>query len=692
MGRKLNTLTTDYDTIRTQLINILQDFNLIKDLHKSSTGVIIIEQLAYVVELLNFYINEARNEMSVPDAQKRSSLIELAKSFGYDLFYGAPSRGDIYITYSHADYAGGVGNYINIPQYTYIQSRGGVNYMTIEDYNFGETTGAGYLRVRQGILKTAVLGNSDGKPFQKFRIPSRYVTIPTEYDKPLVNVLFEVHVLSPGATDPVTWNFRDSLITSIDTDEHFTVEMDEDNYVYVVFGDDLFGKIPEVGGEIEINYEEHVGSYGNIDGGDISAGNFNVNELAVYNTNQLVEAVSMSAANFTNGRDPDDNATLREHIPTFTRLQGRAVVPQDFEDAWSLHKGVIRSQVIGFNDIYTKVSRYYTISGTATNVSAFTAAGSFRDLSGWYDQPWQYIQPSGSLDDDTVTGMASAFYGDWISGFGIAQTDIWAYNAAGVDLVYQPDFQLYVCAAVGSDAPTASTIASGWFDKIIWSDDVIGASSVGHSGGAIQADTFTTPLQEWLDQVAQPMINLNFQQKIPRWVWVNLVLNVEKDPKYTGANSTITGNIAQLMWDMWGFKSICPLDNQFCVQFGRKTYLNRIENSILNNIDGIVSVNIGGDPAYLLPATALPGAAGEITGSVAGGLGFDLYVVDASGTMFQAIAQEYLGNWPATAASATVSAACYTSAYGVFWNPEERSLKFKENQIPIFNISAINFT
>jgi len=692
MGRKLDTLTTDYDSLRTALINILQDFNLIKDLYKSSTGVIIIEQLSYVVELLNFYINEVKNEMSVGDAQKRATLIDLARSFGYDLFYGAPARGNVYITYSLADYSGGPGNNINIPSFTYIQSKGGVNYMTIEEYNFTETSGSGYLRVRQGLLRQAILGTSDGTPFQKFKIPSRFVTIPTEYDEPLINVVFEASITNPATNKAVPWEYVDSLISSTDESEHFTIELDEDNFVLIKFGDDIFGKIPEPGSEIVINYEEHVGSYGNIDGNDIKDGSFNTNSQALYNTTQLVEVVSMSAENYVNGRDPDDNLTLRENIPSFTRIQARSVVPEDFENAWELHKGVIRSQVLGFNDFYSIVSRNYTLTGTANDVSNFIAASSFHDLSAKYDRPWQYIVGSGALSGTDTSAMASAFYDNAISGFGITQTDVWAYNAMGPSLVYQPDYHLYVCGAVGSGAPTAASFTSGWFSKVVWSDDVAGASSVGHSGGAISQNLIVTPLKNWIDDIAQPMININFQQKAPTWVWTNLSISLEKDPKSNLADSAIIDSVKTLMWEDWGFKATCDFDNSKRVDFGKKIYLNRIENDILNNVDGIISTTLAGEPNYLLPATAEPGAGGEPTGIVTGGAGLWMWTPGPSGTMNEVAAQEYKGNWPSTAVSALTSAACYTSGYGVFWNPEERSLKFKENQIPIFNVSAINFT
>lgn len=680
MGHTLDTLSVDYESVRSKLIAVLQDHKLIKDLHKSSTGIMIIELLAYVTELMNFYINEARNEMNIKTAQRRENLIELAKSFGYDLFYGVPSRGDVYYAYSLPISAG---KEMNIPRYTYLRSKQGVNFMTIEPYSSSTTSGEGYMRVRQGTIKQANLGTSDGQSFQKFKIPTRFVTVPNNYDFPLVDVVLECEITPPGKSEAEKWIYDESLLLATDQEKTFTTEMDDENYVWISFGDGIFGKIPELGSKIIVYYEENVGTLGNIDGIDVNQ--FNVNRLAKYNTTSLVELEILSAQDYSNGRDPDDNETMKENISRWTRIQNRAISPNDFEDAYDLHKGVIRSYVLGFNEIYKTVSRDFSITGSPTDVSNFIAASSHWDLSADFSRPWQYFAVSG--DALTATdGLASAFEtcGNYITGFAMGQTMVWPYNALGALLNYFPDYHTLTCGGVAENATTASPL-SGWFSRITWSNDKLGASAAGHPGGALLA-SMRTELQDWLNAIAQPSINISIDPKVPEWVFVNVAINIEKDPRYYGSNETITNGIKDLMWKDWGFKAKDSKD-VYKVEFGTKTYLNQIEFDISDQIDGLVSVHIPGDPSHLL--------SGDGT-ALTDGLGFNMWTFGSSGESYAVTAQEYRGNYvsggAATSSYPQSGAAQYTSAYGVFWNPDERSLQFKNNQIPIFIISGITFT
>jgi hypothetical protein len=102
----------------------------------------------------------------------------------------------------------------------------------------------------QGQAQTdAPLGSSNGLPSQRFTTSQR-------------NFINESDVVRVGGTE---WERQDNFLSSRATDEHYVIELGEDDAADVVFGDGVLGKIPSVGvNNIEVDYRHGAHNNGNV--------------------------------------------------------------------------------------------------------------------------------------------------------------------------------------------------------------------------------------------------------------------------------------------------------------------------------------------------------------------------------------------------------------------------------------------
>ena len=75
----------EFDTIKEELVNYAKIYypDTFKDFNEASFGSLTLDSVAYIGDMLSFYIDYQSNESFVDSAVETKNLLKLAKQFGY---------------------------------------------------------------------------------------------------------------------------------------------------------------------------------------------------------------------------------------------------------------------------------------------------------------------------------------------------------------------------------------------------------------------------------------------------------------------------------------------------------------------------------------------------------------------------------------------------------------------------------
>lgn len=214
-------------------------------------------QLLSVFSSLTWLMLQAINlkawDCFLATASDRQALRYLARQIGYDVLESAAATVTVTFTFpgSHAA--------LVIPARTRIATQAAdsadvVIFEAIADVAVAANVTTAEVPCIQGeTVSNEIIGSSDGAPDQKFYLRRRPVVWASE--------TIEVH---DGDTW-VAWTRQTDLVESDADDKHYTLETDNQGYVYVCFGDGVFGKTPEPGtNNVRATYRIGGGARGNV--------------------------------------------------------------------------------------------------------------------------------------------------------------------------------------------------------------------------------------------------------------------------------------------------------------------------------------------------------------------------------------------------------------------------------------------
>ena len=92
---QINFTSFDYDTVKESLIQYLQIYyaESYNDMIESSELIAILEMFAYAAELITYRIDVASHENFITTAQRKQSILRLAKLISYSASRNIPARG-----------------------------------------------------------------------------------------------------------------------------------------------------------------------------------------------------------------------------------------------------------------------------------------------------------------------------------------------------------------------------------------------------------------------------------------------------------------------------------------------------------------------------------------------------------------------------------------------------------------------
>jgi hypothetical protein len=326
--RRINASQLDFDQIKSNLVahmkatdSTFNDYN-----YEGSAMSTVIDVLAYITHVNSMNANFALNETFLDTSQLRSSVVSHAKLLGYTPRSIAPS-----VAYINMTMAKGVAT----PFWNHDGSNTPLPLSMPRGTKFSTTIDSVLYPMFNSVTQTINYDATDGWKFSNIKLEQGTLsTINYTYQNnkfesyviPAINVntaAIKVTVTDSGATNAAkVYSLNKNMVTLDGTSETFFLEEGRDGYYEVKFGDNIIGKRPGNGNNIEIEYSTIAA------GIDINgATTFVMTDSLNGNSDETVTLVTKA----TGGAPRETKESVKFNAPLAHISQNRAVTPDDYK-------------------------------------------------------------------------------------------------------------------------------------------------------------------------------------------------------------------------------------------------------------------------------------------------------------------------------------------------------------------------
>lgn len=301
----MDTAFSSFDeSVRTYLQKTFGDLGF-NYTHNQIFGVIY-DGIKGIMQNIMFYIEDAFTEQNIFTAQRKRSVYSLAKLSGYEPYYGSAATGTLYckVRVSNGLPSGSNKLYIN-NNIMVINKITNVIYTVILPTNYyiidiNKPIVTHEFKIVQGTFKTATY-TTNGTALETINI-----TGSANYDAQYVTV----------TVNGEEWERVSNLYEMSENSKTYIVSAGYDNTLNVMFGNGVYGMIPDKGTSVSVKYLNHSGKSGNLNnyekykfefqglGTDNSGEQVDLNDYCILTINNLV----------TGGTDPDSIETVKQMI------------------------------------------------------------------------------------------------------------------------------------------------------------------------------------------------------------------------------------------------------------------------------------------------------------------------------------------------------------------------------------------
>lgn len=297
----------------------------------SDLGVVLTDMVAYVGDVMLYYQDRIASELFPGTASERRSVLQLLRLIGYQPAPPLPARADLQLTFSVPPGPAAVAIPTGLqfvanqpsddpPTFEYLGPALSID-LHSDQVRPGAVAGQALLTLpvsHSRAMPPTLLGSSSGEPNQSFALPH----------KPAILESLVVEV-DEGA-GWVRWDRRDSFLYSTTPDgrtllstrdsRDYTVQFDENDACSILFGDNVFGRVPPAGtNNVRATCRIGGGTRANVPAGAIARASAPLaNLLAVTNP-----------APAAGGTDAESSAIAVRNGPMVYRSGRRAVTPDD---------------------------------------------------------------------------------------------------------------------------------------------------------------------------------------------------------------------------------------------------------------------------------------------------------------------------------------------------------------------------
>jgi len=313
---KLRVTELDFDAIKNNLKDYLQSQTEFTDYDFEGSALSnLLDLLAYNTHYNAVYANFVANEMFLDTASKRSSVVSLAKHFGYTprsirspkarinlsvVTTGAPQSLLLPINTPFVTTIDGI-DYTFYNRSNIIVSPTSTNNFTFSNIEIVEGTPLSYRFTVANGQKTFILPN--------LNIDTTTLTV-------------EVQNSISDATR-TTYSLAEDIVAVSSTDTMYFLEETRDGFYQMVFGDDNIGKALADGNIINVTYLISNGKKSN------NATSFTLGSSAGFTISSATITLAQKAAG---GKDAETVDSIRYNASRFFTSQNRAVTAEDYKN------------------------------------------------------------------------------------------------------------------------------------------------------------------------------------------------------------------------------------------------------------------------------------------------------------------------------------------------------------------------
>lgn len=323
-------LDRGYRTIKTALVNRVKTLlPEMTDYSQSNIFMIILDYMAALTELLNYYVDISARELYVYTAQHISSMIQLSRLIDYRIKARIPST--VRVTVQLLDQEGNPAEAtqdIIFKGDNILLGSNGVPFRQMGDVVMRKGSNLVVLDLEQSV-KSAT--NPDEYTNLGLIPEGKNPTLPLPSN--YADGSGTIYI------DGEQWDLVETLGFSSPYDQVFVVEYVSEGLFVAKFGGGIRGAIPRAGAEAKLSYNITQGINGNLDSGTITdfKGTPNIEPSGAL-TNYTLNITNPNAA--TGGSDRETIEDMREHLGCSLRTLDRAVTFKDFIDIAKLCPGV----------------------------------------------------------------------------------------------------------------------------------------------------------------------------------------------------------------------------------------------------------------------------------------------------------------------------------------------------------------
>jgi hypothetical protein len=335
----------DYASIRQDLVNLIPTFVpnwTTRD--PSDFGIAILEMFAYMGDVLNYYIDRAANEAFITTASQRANVLSLATLLGYAATDSTASTVTVKFTNTNTSTAS-----VTVPALTQIATTNisnGVTSQVIFETDKDvvvPSSGTNYATVTatQGVtVSNELVGTSTGAAGQTF-VLSQF---------PVIN---DSMTLTVGGTN---YEKVEYLIDYNGYDPVFVSTTNAIGHTYIVFGDNISGRIPPASTPIYVTYRVGGGVIGNVSAGTIKY-------ITKFSTGSIPAGLTVinDSVAATGGAETESTDSIRVNAPLSIRALNRAVSLDDYASLALQVSGIAKAIAAGTT--YNNIVLYFVPYG-----------------------------------------------------------------------------------------------------------------------------------------------------------------------------------------------------------------------------------------------------------------------------------------------------------------------------------------
>ena len=308
----------DFDTLKSQLKTFLQSQSQFKDYdYEGSNMNVLLDVLSYNTYLNSFYLNMMASETFLDTAQLYSSVVSHAKELNYTPRSARSAKATISCNFITT----GISNTFSIPkgtQFSGQNANGSYTFVTDRTQTITSTNNVfsiATLDIYEGsyINETMIVDNTIEN--QRFVLSNKNIDTTS----------IVVTVSEDNGSIVSDFIESDTLYNLNSTSQIYFLQSTLDGYYEIVFGDGVFGRVPQNNALILVTYRVCSGSDGN------GVKTFFLNkDLGAYNGgNSTAKIVPVSAS--SDGAPIEDIESIRFRAPRNYQTQDRAVTVTDYK-------------------------------------------------------------------------------------------------------------------------------------------------------------------------------------------------------------------------------------------------------------------------------------------------------------------------------------------------------------------------